>query len=100
MNQVFFRHFLCFLSLFWVASLSAKSRLGEYYLGFGYSMADGDKQRQQASGDILSIMANSPATQSSRLATWRWNTETTIWFLVLETKLILGANLGLHNALR
>jgi len=31
-------------------------------------MADGDKTMQQASGDILSIMANSPATQS---ADWR-----------------------------
>ena len=68
MNQAFFRHFLCFLSLCWVASLSGKSRLGEYYLGFGYSMADGDKQHQQDSGDVLSIMANSPATQS---ADWR-----------------------------
>ena len=28
-------------------------------------MADGDKTMQQANGDILSIMANSPATQST-----------------------------------
>ncbi|MBC8350005.1 MAG: outer membrane beta-barrel protein [Verrucomicrobia bacterium] len=68
MKQVFFSHFLCFLSLFWFTSVSAKSRLGEYYLGFGYSMADGDKQSSHDTGDILSIMANSPATQS---ADWR-----------------------------
>ena len=83
MKQVFLSHFLCFLSLFWVTSLSAKSRLGEYYLGFGYSMADGDKAMQQANGDVLSIMANSPATQS------------TDWRLALEYgNYDLGPSLG------
>ena len=53
-------------------SLSAKSRLGEYYLGFGYSMADGDGGLQKASGDILSIMAESPASNTSD---WRLGLE-------------------------
>ena len=55
-----------------LGSLSAKSRLGEYYLGFGYSMADGDGALQSASGDILSIMAESPASNTSD---WRLGLE-------------------------
>ena len=45
--------------------LQGKSRLGDYYLGFGYSMADGDKAYQSYDGDILSIMAESPASNTS-----------------------------------
>ena len=68
MNQIFRSLVICCLALVSLGSLSAKSRLGEYYLGFGYSMADGDGVLKAASGDILSIMAESVANNT---ADWR-----------------------------
>ena len=52
-------------SLFVISSVSfAKSRLGEYYFGFGYAMADGGKGID-ADGDFLNLSANSPASDSA-----------------------------------
>ena len=49
-------------SLFVISSVSfSKSRLGEYYFGFGYAMADGGKGID-ADGDFLNLSANSPAS--------------------------------------
>ena len=42
----------------------SKSRLGEYYFGFGYAMADGGKDLN-ADGDFLNLSANSPASDSA-----------------------------------
>lgn len=52
--------FLASSILFSFTSFS-KSRLGEYYFGFGYAMADGGKGID-ADGDFLNISANSPAS--------------------------------------
>ncbi len=61
-----FRLFSVLISFFTLFEQSwGKSRLGDYYLGFGYSMADGDGEFQQTDGDILSIMGESPATNNS-----------------------------------
>jgi hypothetical protein len=52
-------------SLFVISSVSfSKSRLGEYYFGFGYAMADGGKGID-ADGDFLNLSANSPASDSA-----------------------------------
>lgn len=52
-------------SLFVIPSLSfAKSRLGEYYFGFGYAMANGGKGID-ADGDFLNLSATSPASDSA-----------------------------------
>lgn len=59
--------FCALISLFltFTVSLSfSKSRLGEYYFGFGYAMADGGKGGG-AEGDFLSLSANSPASDSA-----------------------------------
>ena len=45
-------------------SLDAKSRLGEYYLGFGYSIIDGGKT-VDLEGDAFQITANSIASDST-----------------------------------
>ena len=39
-----------------------KSRLGEYYYGFGYSMLDGGKNGVDIEGDELSLSINSLAS--------------------------------------
>ena len=39
-----------------------KSRLGEYYYGFGYSMLDGGKDGVDVEGDVLHLSANSLAS--------------------------------------
>ena len=52
---------LLFLTSF---SLSAKSRLGEYYLGFGYSIIDGG-DAVDFEGDAFQISANSLASDST-----------------------------------
>ncbi|MAL85996.1 MAG: hypothetical protein CMI23_06550 [Opitutae bacterium] len=57
------------LSLFVLASVcthlvNAKSRLGEYYFGFGYAMADGGKG-VNLEGDFLNLSANSLASDST-----------------------------------
>ena len=53
---------ISFLVLF--NSAYSKSRLGEYYMGFGYAMADGGKNAD-IEGDFLSLSANSPASDSA-----------------------------------
>jgi len=53
---------ISFLVLF--NSAYSKSRLGEYYMGFGYAMADGGKCAD-IEGDFLSLSANSPASDSA-----------------------------------
>jgi hypothetical protein len=45
-------------------SLDAKSRLGEYYLGFGYSVIDGGKSAD-LEGDAFQFSANSLASDST-----------------------------------
>jgi len=40
----------------------SKSRLGEYYYGFGYSMLDGGKDGMNTEGDVLHLSANSLAS--------------------------------------
>jgi len=45
-------------------SAYSKSRLGEYYMGFGYAIADGGKNTN-IEGDFLSVSANSPASDSA-----------------------------------
>ena len=54
-----------FIILVTFVSISfSKSRLGEYYFGFGYAMADGGKS-DNIEGDFLSLSANSPASDSA-----------------------------------
>ena len=55
--------FLASSFFFSIVSFS-KSRLGEYYFGFGYAMADGGKDLN-ADGDFLNLSANSPASDSA-----------------------------------
>lgn len=50
--------------------LAAKSRIGEYYLGFGYSLVDGDQSLQSMQGDVLSIFGSSPQDTG---ADWRFH---------------------------
>lgn len=53
------------ISLMLIALLNfcnAKSRLGEYYYGFGYAMLDGGKGGTTLEGDQLSLSINSPAS--------------------------------------
>ena len=45
-------------------TLDAKSRLGEYYLGFGYTFVDGGP-KGDLEGDMLEISANSMASDST-----------------------------------
>jgi hypothetical protein len=52
---------LIFLSSF---ALSAKSRLGEYYLGFGYTLVDGGKS-DNLEGGLFEISANSLASDAT-----------------------------------
>ena len=58
--------FLAAFALLFVTSLSvdAKSRLGEYYLGFGYSIIDGGKTAD-LDGDAFQFSANSLASDST-----------------------------------
>ena len=54
------------LALIFVSSfaLNAKSRLGEYYLGFGYTLVDGGKSGN-LEGGLFDISANSMASDST-----------------------------------
>lgn len=52
------------LLLFSSFALDAKSRLGEYYLGFEYAMADGGKTKD-LEADLFQITANSMASDST-----------------------------------
>jgi len=45
-------------------ALNAKSRLGEYYLGFGYTLVDGGKSGD-FEGGLFDITANSLASDST-----------------------------------
>ena len=54
---------LLFLTTIFTSAFS-KSRFGEYYLGFGYAMADGG-QGAGIDGDFLNLSANSPASDST-----------------------------------
>ena len=58
--------FLTAFSFLFITSLSlnAKSRLGEYYLGFGYSIIDGG-DTVDIEGDAFQISANSLASDST-----------------------------------
>ena len=63
--SLIFMKFFCstILTLIFFSSLiHAKSRLGEYYYGFGYSMLDGGKNGADVEGDELSLSLNSPAS--------------------------------------
>lgn len=53
---------LCFVFL--TPLLYSKSRLGEYYYGFGYAMAEGGKSGS-LKGDFLNLTLNSPASDSA-----------------------------------
>ncbi len=57
---------LATLALIFISSfaLTAKSRLGEYYLGFGYTMVDGGKSGN-LEGDLFELTANSIASDST-----------------------------------
>ena len=56
---------LTVLLLVFISSTAfSKSRLGEYYFGFGYTMADGGKE-PSIDGDFLHLSANSPASDSA-----------------------------------
>lgn len=48
--------------------LFAKARLGEYYLGFAYSLADGGKSADDREGDFLHLRASNPFDSSSDLS--------------------------------
>ena len=61
MKITFLTLVLIFLSSF---ALNAKSRLGEYYLGFGYTLVDGGKSAD-FEGGLFDITANSLASDST-----------------------------------
>ena len=56
--------FILLCLLFLTASSFSKSRLGEYYFGFGYDMVDGGKTGD-IKGNFLNLSANSPASNSA-----------------------------------
>ena len=56
--------FVILFLIFVCSTAFSKSRLGEYYFGFGYAMADGGKG-PSIDGDFLSLSANSPASDSA-----------------------------------
>ena len=56
--------FILLSSLFLTVSSFSKSRLGEYYFGFGYDMVDGGKTGG-IDGNFLNLSANSPASNSA-----------------------------------
>jgi len=60
--------YLALLCITITTSLSAKARLGEYFLGFGYSMADGSGGTDNREGDFLRITASSPNDANSDLS--------------------------------
>ena len=55
---------LLLCSLLLTPFLYSKSRLGEYYYGFGYAIADGGKSGT-LEGDFLNLSLNSPASDSA-----------------------------------
>jgi hypothetical protein len=56
--------FILLSSIFLSACVYSKSRLGEYYFGFGYDMVDGGKTGG-IDGNSLNLSANSPASETT-----------------------------------
>ena len=59
---------LALLSVLFVTASSAKSRIGQYILGFGYSMADSGSDERE--GDFLRITAQAPNSSSTDLGVY------------------------------
>ena len=59
---------LAILSVLFVTASSAKSRIGQYILGFGYSMADSGSDDRE--GDFLRITAQAPNSSSTDLGVY------------------------------
>jgi len=59
---------LALLSVLFVTASSAKSRIGQYILGFGYSMAESGSDERE--GDFLRITAQAPNSSNSDLGVY------------------------------
>jgi len=59
---------LALLSVLFVTASSAKSRIGQYVLGFGYSMAESGTDDRE--GDFLRITAQAPNSSNSDLGVY------------------------------
>ena len=59
---------LALLSVVLITASSAKSRIGQYILGFGYSMADSGSDNRE--GDFLRISAQAPNSSSTDLGVY------------------------------
>jgi len=59
---------LALLSVLFVMASSAKSRIGQYVLGFGYSMAESGTDDRE--GDFLRITAQAPNSSSTDLGVY------------------------------
>ena len=59
---------LALLSVLFVTASSAKSRIGQYVLGFGYSMAESGADDRE--GDFLRITAQAPNSSNSDLGVY------------------------------
>jgi len=59
-----FRILLIF-SFFFTAMLGAKSRKGEYFVGIGYTMADGELGNQDVEGQFIRLNANNPSDNNT-----------------------------------
>jgi len=59
---------LALLSVLFVMASSAKSRIGQYVLGFGYSMAESGADDRE--GDFLRITAQAPNSSNSDLGVY------------------------------
>jgi len=59
---------LALLSVLFVMASSAKSRIGQYVLGFGYSMAESGTDDRE--GDFLRITAQAPNSSNSDLGVY------------------------------
>jgi len=59
---------LALLSVLFVTASSAKSRIGQYILGFGYSMAESGSDERE--GDFLRITAQAPNSSSTDLGVY------------------------------
>ena len=59
---------IALISVLFVTASSAKSRIGQYILGFGYSMADSGSDERE--GDFLRITAQAPNSSNSDLGVY------------------------------
>ena len=59
---------IALISVLFVTASSAKSRIGQYILGFGYSMADSGSDERE--GDFLRITAQAPNSSSTDLGVY------------------------------